>query len=303
MIDRGTGTPIVLMPGIQGRWEWLAPTVDALAERCRVITFSLCDEPSSGFNYDPSLGIENYLAQIDQAFERADLRQAVLIGVSYSGPIAAEFAARHPERVRALVLVSALPPDWRPNARARFYLRAPRLLSPIFALDSPTRMLPELRAALPGFGGVVRFATAQTARVMRAFMSPSRMAARLRWTEAFQYSDVSEVGQPVLVITGEDGLDRVVDPALTRRYLSALPAAQHVVLSRTGHIGMLTKPNEFAEIIRRFADETTREAPPQRSEEWLAGSASLGAALAGAPRGGTSAQLPATSLRSSKWRP
>ena len=82
MIDRGTGTPIVLMPGIQGRWEWLAPTVDALAERCRVITFSLCDEPSSGFNYDPSLGIENYLAQIDQAFERAGLRQAVLIGVS-----------------------------------------------------------------------------------------------------------------------------------------------------------------------------------------------------------------------------
>jgi pimeloyl-ACP methyl ester carboxylesterase len=64
----------------------------------------------------------------------------------------------------------------------------------------------------------------------------------------------------VLVITGEDGLDRVVDPALTRRYLAALPAAQHVVLSRTGHIGMLTKPAEFAEIIFRFATETSHHA-------------------------------------------
>ena len=260
MIDRGSGTPIVLMPGIQGRWEWLAPTVDALAERCRVITFSLCDEPSSGFSCDPSLGIENYFKQLEQAFDRAGLGEAVLVGTSYTGPIAAEFAARHPDRVRALVLVSALPPDWRPNARARFYLRAPVLLSPIFALDSPTRMLPELRAALPGFTSVVRFVTAQTARVMRAFMSPRRMAARLRWTEEFQYSDVSSVAQPVLVITGEDGLDRVVDPALTRRYLAALPAAQHVVLSRTGHIGMLTRPAEFADIIFRFANETSHDA-------------------------------------------
>ena len=111
MIDRGTGIPTVLMPGIQGRWEWLAPAVDALAERCRVITFSLCDEPSSGFRFDPSLGIENYLKQLEEAFERAGIRQAVLIGTSYTGPIAAEFAARNPDFVRALILVSALPPD------------------------------------------------------------------------------------------------------------------------------------------------------------------------------------------------
>jgi pimeloyl-ACP methyl ester carboxylesterase len=259
MIDRGTGTPVVLMPGIQGRWEWLTPAIDALAQQCRVITFSLCDEPSSGFSHDPAMGIENYFAQLDQAFDRAGLQQAVLIGISYSGPIAAEFAARRPDRVRALVLVSALPTDWRPNARAQFYLRAPRLLSPVFAVDSPTRMLPELRAALPGFGAVARFATAQTARVLRAFMSPSRMATRLRWMDDFHYSDVSTLAQPVLVITGEDGLDRVVDPALTRRYLAALPSARHVVLPKTGHIGMLTRPVEFAEIVRRFADEGSQD--------------------------------------------
>jgi pimeloyl-ACP methyl ester carboxylesterase len=82
------------------------------------------------------------------------------------------------------------------------------------------------------------------------------MAARLRWNESYRFADPSAVSQPVLVITGEDGLDRVVSPHLTRRYLSALPDARHAVLPRTGHIGLLTKPAEFAEMVRRFADET-----------------------------------------------
>ena len=32
MIDVGSGTPVVLIPGLQGRWEWMAPTVDALQD-------------------------------------------------------------------------------------------------------------------------------------------------------------------------------------------------------------------------------------------------------------------------------
>ena len=260
MIDRGTGTPVVIMPGIQGRWEWLAPAVDALAERCRVITFSLSDEPTSGFRHDPDRGIDNYLEQLDEAFDRAGLSEAILVGVSYSGPIAAEFAGRRPDRVRGLVLVSALPPNWRLNRRAQFYLQAPRLLSPLFLLDSPTRVLPEIFTALPGFPSRLRFAAGQTSRALRAFLSPTRMATRLRWTEEFRYADPAAISQPVLVITGEDGLDRVVNPALTRQYLASLPSARHLVLPRTGHIGMLTRPGDFADMVQQFADEIGRDA-------------------------------------------
>jgi 3-oxoadipate enol-lactonase len=260
VIDRGTGVPVVLLPGIQGRWEWLGPAVDALAERCRVITFSLCDEPTSGFAFDPALGIENYLTQIDQALDRAGLRDAVIVGVSYSGPVAAEFALRRPDRVRALVLVSALPPDWQPNQRARFYLRAPRLLSPLFLLDSPTRVLPEIRASIPELVPRLRFTARQLRRTLAAFLSPTRMAARVRWTERYEYADPAALTAPVLVITGEDGLDRVVAPELTRRYLARVPAARHAVLARTGHIGLLTRSGAFADLVVRFAEETSANA-------------------------------------------
>jgi pimeloyl-ACP methyl ester carboxylesterase len=258
VIDRGSGTPVVLLPGLQGRWEWMAPAVDALAERCRVVTFSLCDEPTSGFRFDPSRGVENYFTQLDEVFRRTGLDAAVIVGVSFSGPIVTEFAARHPQRVRGLVLASALPPDWTPNARARFYMRAPVLLSPVFLIDAPTRSMKEIRTALPRFGQRVQFTAEQAARVVRSFVSPIRMARRIRRHDHHRFSDPSAIDRPVLLITGEDGLDRVVPPELTRRYLRWLPQARHVVLERTGHLGLVTRPSAFADLVAGFADEVSQ---------------------------------------------
>ena len=254
IVDRGTGTPVILIPGIQGRWEWMSPAVDALAQCCRVITFSLCDEPSSGFPVDPDRGVENFLSQIEEVLDRTGVHDAVLMGVSYAGPIATEFAVRYPHRVRALMLVSALPPDWRPDRRARFYLRAPRLFSPLFLLDAPLRAQPEIRAALPRLTQRVRFSLHQTSTLLRCFISPTRMATRLAWFDQFTFSDASTFAKPTMVITGEPGLDRVVRPELTNRYLDVLPHAQHAVLARTGHLGVSTRPAEFAELVRRFLE-------------------------------------------------
>ncbi len=61
MIDIGRGAPVVLIPGLQGRWEWMRPTVELLAEHYRVISYSLCDERSSPSTFDEALGFENYL--------------------------------------------------------------------------------------------------------------------------------------------------------------------------------------------------------------------------------------------------
>ena len=255
IIDRGSGIPVVLIPGIQGRWEWMSSAVDALAENCRVITFSLGDEPSSGFSIDPARGVENFLIQLESVFERARLSDAVLIGVSYAGPIATEFAVRHSDRLRGLMLVSALPPDWQPDRRARFYLRAPRLLSPIFFVDAPFRAQREIRAALPTLPLRLRFSARQTATFLRCSISPTRMATRIKWLHEFHFSDPSRVSNPVMVITGEPGLDRVVPPALTRRYLDCLPHARYAVLPGTGHLGVSTKPKEFSALVRSFLDE------------------------------------------------
>jgi pimeloyl-ACP methyl ester carboxylesterase len=255
IIERGQGPPVILIPGIQGRWEWMEPAVEALSSSCRIITFSLCDEPSSGFAVDAQLGIENYMRQLDEVFARTQLRHAVVVGVSFAGPIALEYAVRHPERVDALLLVSALPPDWTPDRRARFYMRAPLLFSPFFFVDAPIRSSRELRAALPRLRERLAFGVQQTRRLLLYFLSPTRMTTRLKWLGAFSFSDPASFTKPVLVLTGEAGLDRVVRPELTARYLRALPQAQHQVMAGTGHLGSVTKPREFAAIVQRFLCE------------------------------------------------
>ena len=97
-----------------------------LAEHYRVITYSLCDERSSPFRMrSEALGSRTIVRAGRRRARSGRARAARDRGVSYGGLIAAEFAARHPERVSDLVLASALPTDWTPDARARFICARP----------------------------------------------------------------------------------------------------------------------------------------------------------------------------------
>ena len=246
IFDRGTGTPVVLIPGIQGRWEWMRPAVDVLSRYCRVITFSLADEPTSGARFDDAAGIWSYVQQVDEVLVEKGIRAATICGVSFGGLIAASFAARHPEKVSALVLSSAIPPSWKPDARAEFFMRSPLLLSPLFCIGS-LRMCPEIFAArgvLPG----AAFAAQHAATVLMHMFKPRLMARRARLVASLDIErELARVRCPVLVMTGESALDRVVPVALTREYHRIWPHAVEAVLARTGHLGLITEARGIRE--------------------------------------------------------
>jgi pimeloyl-ACP methyl ester carboxylesterase len=258
IVDRGRGTPIVLIPGLQGRWEWMRPTVDALARHHRVITFSLCDERSSPFPCDPEKGFDNFLEQVDLALDRAGVEAAVIAGVSYGGLVASEFAARRPQRVTGLALVSALHKTWEPDARQQRYLKSPVLMSPFFVATSPLRLRAEIIAALPSLGARLRFSAWHGARAVLCPTTPWRMARRIAWARSHRFANSHSVKAPALIVTGEPVLDRVLSVDVTRRYLDDLDSARHVVMEHTGHLGSVTRPGEFAEVLGRFVDGVRR---------------------------------------------
>jgi pimeloyl-ACP methyl ester carboxylesterase len=265
LIDVGSGSTIVIVPGVKGRWERFSPTVEALARQCRVITFSLADEPSVGAAFDPAHGFDSYVQQVRAAMDQAGVERATICGVSYGGLIAAAFAAREPDRVTSLVLVSALPPGWRPDARVRFYLHAPRLLSPLFYLMS-LRLYREIAAAHDSVRGGLQAALRHGLNVLRHMLSPGRMARRVRALGSVDLAaEIARLNVRTLVITGEDGLDRVVPPARTREYMRICSDAQAVTLPRTGHLGLITRADEFARIVCAFVrDSTTEETTGRR---------------------------------------
>ena len=259
MIDLGTGTPLVLVPGIQGRWEWMRPTVEALANHFRVLSFSLAGERTSGHVFDPELGFDNFIVQVDRVLAEAGISDAVLCGVSYGGLIAARYAALRPERVRALVLASALAPGYTPDARVRFYLRAPWLLSPLFCLNAWRRSRREIRAALPAHRDRLAFSAGQLWRVVAHPTSPALMRDRIRLLEGVDFvSSMSSVVAPTLLITGESALDSVVPPHHTLGYTRFLPHAESLTFERTGHIGLVTRPAAFADRVATFVARSDR---------------------------------------------
>lgn len=246
---------MVLVPGLQGRWEWMEPAVRALARRARVVAYSLCDEPTSGYRCAAGDGFDAYVRQLETVLDRAGLVRAVVVGVSYGGLIAAEFAATRPGRAAGLVLASALPPTWRPSRRDLFYMRHPWIGSPAFVLSAPLRLAPEVIAARRTPAGIVAFGVRHAWRLLTAPTSPARMAQRARRAAAHRFADLGQVRVPALVLTGEARLDRVVDPRLTCAYLRLLPQARAAVLPDTGHIGIVTRPEAFADLVVAFARE------------------------------------------------
>src|SRR5262245_1883023 len=257
IVDLGSGPPLVIVPGIQGRWEWMRPGVEALARRCRVVTFSLADERSFGPRRSRTTGFGDYGEQIGDALDKAGIEAAAICGVSYGGLIATSFAARHPDRTSSLVLVSALSPSWVPDGRVLFYLQAPRLLAPMFCVASPLRMRRELAAAIPNV--VERLATsARTGwRVLTHMCSPTLMARRVHMLSGLHLTDeAARVEVPTLLVTGEPALDCVVPTRVTHEYRQLWPHARVITIERTGHLGFITRPRAMADAIVPFVQET-----------------------------------------------
>ena len=256
MIDLGSGPPIVMVPGVQGRCEWMLPAIEKLAERHRVLSFSLGDQDS--FN--------GWIRDIDRLLDTAREQAAALVGVSFGGLIATRYAAHRPSRVSALVLVSVPAPGWRLDRWSAICARHPLLASPLFFARGCLRIGPEILSARPSWPGRVRLAAEYGWRVARAPSSPRTMAGYVRaWQSTDLTGDCACVTAPTLIVTGEPHLDRVVPVESSREYLHLIRGARHVVLDRTGHAGLITTPGRFAETIDSFLDTAADSA--QRTDD------------------------------------
>ncbi len=268
MIVLGQGRPLLVIPGLQGRWQWMLPGIRALTAYRRVITYSLAGD---GDDLLPLVAtrFDDLVRQARNALARAGVRQATVCGISYGALVAVRLAARHPDLVSSLVLASPLPPDFSPDARVRRLIRHPRLLAPGFLAAAPARTLPEIRRARPADWPVC--AAGMLALVARWPQSPVRMAERIRWlADESLVDDARQVRCPTLVVTGVDGLDVVVPPRSSLRYLGLIPHAEAVTLPETGHFGIVTQPEAFARLI------AGRDGPPGRPPSATAGEVCTG---------------------------
>jgi pimeloyl-ACP methyl ester carboxylesterase len=256
MIDVGAGQPILIVPGIQGRWEWMRPAVEALSPAHRILTFSLDAVPVD------SQCFERWDEYIDAQLEARGLARVTLVGVSFGGVVAARYAARRPDRINGLVLVSAPAREYQISPTQTRYLSRPVLSLPAFAIRAVVHLIPEVLASQPTWRTRASFLVKHLSRTLRYPANPRSMAT---WTKTWQTassepqnpgtSEPQNQKVPTLIVTGEPSLDRVVPVASTLEYLNAMPHARHVVLRRTGHLGIVSTPRAFARVVGEFVSE------------------------------------------------
>jgi pimeloyl-ACP methyl ester carboxylesterase len=223
--------------------------VDALARSFRVITFSLCDEAPGRRR----TVFDEYEGQVRAALDQRGVERAIVCGISFGGLIALGFAATHLERTSGLVLASTPGPTWSLRKTHALYTRCPRLFAPFFFLGAPRRLNAEIRAALPLQRDRRRFRSGQLKLLVKAPLSPARMAARARLIATIDVARLCErVTAPTLVVTGEPHLDHVVAAGGTLEYATRIRGASQAVLESTGHLGYLTRPDAFAMLVARF---------------------------------------------------
>ena len=253
MLDVGSGPTLLLIPGIQGRWEWMQPSIDALAREFRVITASLPGEPGVDMPLGDDTNFDSFVRYIDDVLDAAGVSDAVVCGVSFGGLIALRYAATRSHRVRGLILVSTPGPRWKLEPHLARYARWPTLSSPLFALGAVGRYWRELRTLYPSLPAQLNVSASTSWRVVRAPAIPHRMSRRARLAERQDFeADCAGVTAPTLVVTGERDLDRVVPCDETMRYVALIPGARFQLFERTGHLGTVLAPERFAAIVSGF---------------------------------------------------
>ena len=235
-------TPLVLIPGIQGRWEYMQPTVEALSSHFDVITFSLRGKR-----------LEDYVDQIRGTLDERHVERAVICGVSFGGVVALRFAAQHPARTQALVLASTPGPGWRLRSRHDLYARWPLIFGPLFLAEAPWRLRAELAVTFPSARGRWAYGRRVLWTLLSAPVSLRSMAARARLIEQCDArADCARVTAPTLIVTGDSQLDHVVPVGGSSEYARLIAGACSTTIERTGHLGSITRPGEFARAIAQF---------------------------------------------------
>lgn len=276
IVERGHGVPVVLIPGIQGRWQYFEPAFEALSSKCRAITFSLDGEPESGRRFDRTAGFDGLACQVDRVIDQLGIDRAVLCGVSFGGLVALRYAVTRPARTAGLILVSTPGPGFHLKPRHEIYAKLPWLFGPVFLAEMPSRVGREIAAAIPDRAARQRFRWHQVRTFLKAPLSLSLMAARARLIGGSRESDerrreAAMVRTPTLVLSGESHLDYVVPTEGTSEYATLIQGARGVCLERSGHLGCITRPELFAEAVADFVrgsggserDDLAPEAAPR----------------------------------------
>lgn len=273
MVEWGDGSPpVLLVHGLGGNTVSWEPVGGLFAERLGA-TVTAFDLPGHGLTRLPhgsSADFTTHGRVLDAVIEH--LGPSIVVGNSMGGSLSVALAARHPELVRALVLVDpAQPlapgqhPHWATMARmaptmfpplGRFVigtrarlLGATRLVDSTLAttLADPSRVDADLRIRLIALANT----RASFPEATGAFVESARS---LFWYLTRRMpADLARLSSPTLLVHGEN--DRLVAVGASRALAARRPEFRLEIIDDCGHTPQLECPDHFVDLVGAWASD------------------------------------------------
>ena len=240
--------PLLLFNGIGSRIELLAPFVEHLDPEREIIALDIPgtgESPATPFPYR----LWMMARLVGRLLEQLKIERVDILGVSWGGTLAQQFALQNPRRCRRLVLA----------ATATGGMLVPGDLSVLAKMTTPRRFkdpnfMKENLGAL--YGGLARTDPELLAEFARLSRSPSRRGylyqqmALAGWVSA---PLLPLLRQPTLILAGND--DPLV-PMVNARIMARLIPHSTLVELDDGHLFLFTKARESAASVDRFLDSS-----------------------------------------------
>lgn len=259
----GDGYPLLLMHGGPGADHWTMQPFRRCSDQYTVILYDhRCNGRSTGAPLS-SMTWDNLTADADALREALGFERWAVLGHSFGGHVALEYALRYPDRLSHLVLLDTGGDSWWSRVNAAEQLRrwgypaetaelANRFLNGEVAAREFFPSLLKLGAAYNPHSGVRQLVRAMLDGEWRTKGRPEALtfAARELMPGWSVMDRLGQIGVPTLVMAGRD--DFIFPPKHQAELAGGIPGARLVIIDGAGHNPQMEQPQPVLAGVREF---------------------------------------------------
>jgi pimeloyl-ACP methyl ester carboxylesterase len=237
-----------MVPGLAGGMDLLGPLANLLSSHYRVIAYQLCGEDDC-FAMRRQFDLSDLVGDLDEIIDWFGLEQTSLLGVSFGGLVALEYAARFPSRLSRLAVQgvgsrfeSSLLEQIAGAVLKRYPLPPDNpFVNQFFNLLFGKRQAP---------GPLFEFVTQQCWQT-----DQSVMAHRFALAQTFDMGTrLGRIRIPTLALAGNR--DLLVSQRSLRELADGLLQSQVIRFKNEGHLAFVTCPDAIAKEVHSFLAPT-----------------------------------------------
>jgi len=255
-VERGAAAapPLLCLHGITQTAHSWDEVADDLSSAYRVLCFDQRGHGDSDWAPDGDYARQTQAADVEAITDALGLSSFILAGMSMGGVNAISFTARHPEKVRALVIVDVSPEiQIKGVENIRHFIQAADELDSFEAFVerahqfNPRRSLDNIRSRLSH--NLKQLPNGKwTWKYDKALRSPERGFQATALLNL--WDDVRAIRCPTLIIKG--GESDILSAESAGKMQAAIPDSRVVVVPGAGHSVMGDNPAAFAAAAREF---------------------------------------------------